>query len=78
MKKKVFSLAILALSGTMMLNSCIGSYALFNKLVSWETRATNSKFVNAILGFIVYILAFNIARSRGDRSGVTMSNVRFQ
>jgi rod shape-determining protein MreD len=33
---------------------------------------------NAILGFIVYILAFNIARSRGDRSGVTMSNVRFQ
>ena len=53
MKKKVFSLAILALSGTMMLNSCIGSYALFNKFVSWETRATNSKFVNAILGFII-------------------------
>ena len=33
---------------------------------------------NAILGFIVYILAFNLARGRGDRSGVTMSNVRFQ
>ena len=50
-------LAVLALSGTMMFQSCIGSYALFNKLVHWETRATNSKYVNAILGFIITPIA---------------------
>lgn len=32
---------------------------------------------DAILGLIVYLLAFNATRGRHDRSGVTMSNIRF-
>lgn len=32
---------------------------------------------DSILGLIVYVLAFHVARGRSDRSGVTMSNVRF-
>ncbi|MCI6159955.1 MAG: DUF3332 domain-containing protein [Prevotellaceae bacterium] len=53
MKRKIFNVAFLLMAGGMVLNSCIGSYTLFNKFAKWETRATDSKFLNAIIGVLL-------------------------
>ena len=31
------------------MSSCVGSFALFNKLARWNKHATNSKFLNEII-----------------------------
>ena len=37
-----------------MYSSCyVGQYGLFNKYVNWQTNMTGSKFVNAIVAFII-------------------------
>ena len=43
-----------------MFSSCIGSYSLFNKFTSWELRMTKSKFVNAIIGFVINIVCIPV------------------
>ncbi len=53
MKKISFKVVVCLLAGMLMFNSCIGSYSLFNKYAKWETHMTSSKYVNAILGFIL-------------------------
>lgn len=48
MKAIKTSIICCALSG-LTLTSCIGSYALFNKVRSWNEQATGSKFLNELI-----------------------------
>ena len=48
-----FKVATLLLAGALMTNSCIGSFSLFNKYADWVSNATGSKFLNAIIGFVL-------------------------
>lgn len=54
MKKSMKLFAALSLAGTMLLSSCIGSFALFNRLLDWNKGLSN-KAVNEVV-----FLAFNI------------------
>ncbi|MBQ9654540.1 MAG: DUF3332 domain-containing protein [Prevotella sp.] len=60
MKKINVKVAAWLLLGCMATSSCIGSFSLFNKLTSWETHMTDSKFVNAIVGFVINIVAIPV------------------
>ena len=60
MKKISLKVATCLLAGCFMFSSCIGSYKLFNKFTSWELRMTNSKFVNAIIGFVIDIVCIPV------------------
>lgn len=52
MKKKYFTVAaIIAFAGSILFSSCIGPFALSNKLLAWNQNIDN-KFVNAII-FVV-------------------------
>ena len=56
MKKKYLGMAIaLTLAGSMMFSSCIGSFRLSNKLMSWN-QTIGSKFVNGLVFFAFWIL----------------------
>lgn len=56
MKKKYLSIAlVLTLSSSMLFSSCIGSFSLTNKLLSWDQRVGN-KFVNELVFFAFWIL----------------------
>ena len=56
MKKKHLILAtVVALSASMMMQSCIGSFALFNKVKSWNEHV-GDKFVNEIVFVAMWIL----------------------
>lgn len=56
MKKRFLSVAIVAaLCGSMLMTSCIGSFALTNKLLSWN-RSIGNKFVNEVVFFAFWIL----------------------
>ena len=35
------------------LNSCIGSFGLFNKVLSWNKTATNNKFLNELIFILI-------------------------
>lgn len=56
MKKKFFTVAVvLALAGSLLSSSCIGSFALSNKLLAWN-KQVGSKFVNELVFFAFWIL----------------------
>lgn len=56
MKKKYLSVAIvMALIGSIMSTSCIGSFSLTNKLLSWN-QSIGNKFVNEVVFFAFCIL----------------------
>lgn len=56
MKKKYLSVAIVGcLCGSMMMSSCIGSFALTSKLLSWNRQVSN-KFVNELVFFAFWVL----------------------
>ncbi len=56
MKKKYFTVAMaLLLSCSMLTTSCIGSFSLSNKLLSWNKQVGN-KFVNELVFFAFWIL----------------------
>lgn len=56
MKKIYLSVAIIAALGSSMLfNSCIGSFALTNKVLSWNNQV-GSKFVNELVFFAFWVL----------------------
>lgn len=60
MKKRRTSLIVaLALAGTMVFNSCIGSFALTNKLLDWN-RSLGNKWINELV-FIVISPAYGVA-----------------
>ena len=53
MKKFNLKVLTLLLAGTFAMDSCIGSYSLFNKYAEWQRTMTDSKFLNAIVGFVL-------------------------
>ena len=56
MKKKHLIIAtVVALSASMMMQSCIGSFALFNKVKSWNEQV-GDKFVNEVVFLALWIL----------------------
>ena len=56
MKKKSMIIAIVvALSASMMMQSCIGSFALYNKVKAWNDHV-GDKFVNEIVFVALWIL----------------------
>ena len=57
MKKRILNVAVLALTGSMLLSSCIGSFSLLNKFAHWEMNATSNHFINGILGIILLPVA---------------------
>ncbi len=56
MKKRYLSVAIVAtLCGSMLMTSCIGSFSLTNKLLTWN-KGIGNKFVNEVVFFAFWIL----------------------
>lgn len=56
MKRKYFTVATIMLAcGCLMTTSCIGSFALTNKLLSWNKQVGN-KFVNELVFFAFWVL----------------------
>lgn len=54
-KKQLIMATVVALSASMMMQSCIGSFALFNKVKSWNDHV-GDKFVNEIVFVAMWIL----------------------
>ena len=54
-KKKLIIATIVALSASMMMQSCIGSFALFNKVKDWNDHV-GDKFVNELVFVAMWIL----------------------
>jgi hypothetical protein len=55
MKRRFVSVAAVALAGTLMFSSCIGSFSLFNKVLAWNQTIDN-KFVNEVVFFAMWIV----------------------
>ncbi len=56
MRKRYISVALVtALAGSMLFTSCIGSFALTNKLLAWN-KQIGSKFVNELVFFAFWIV----------------------
>lgn len=54
MKKRFFTVAtIVAVSGSLLFSSCIGSFAMSNKLLAWNKTLADNNFVNAIVFFLL-------------------------
>ena len=54
-KKYLIVAAVVALSASMMMQSCIGSFALFNKVKNWNEHV-GDKFVNEIVFVAMWVL----------------------
>ena len=54
-KKQLIIATVVALSASMMMQSCIGSFALFNKVKSWNDHV-GDKFVNELVFVAMWIL----------------------
>lgn len=55
MKKRYLSIAVATLLAGSMLTSCIGSFSLTNKLLSWNNQVS-TKFVNELVFFAFWII----------------------
>ena len=53
MFKKSLKTIVLFLTATILFNSCIGSFGLFNKLLGWNKNVTGSKFLNELLFILI-------------------------
>lgn len=60
MKKISLKVATCLVAGCFLFSSCIGSYSLFNKYTKWETQMTGSKYLNAIIGFVLDIVCIPV------------------
>ena len=54
-KKHLIIATVVALSASMMMQSCIGSFALFNKVKNWNDHV-GDKFVNEVVFLAMWIL----------------------
>lgn len=50
--KGIKTMVSLLVAATLM-SSCVGSFALFNKLAQWNKHATKSKFINEIIFLVI-------------------------
>ncbi len=56
MKKKYLSVAlVVALAGSLLTTSCIGSFSLTNKLLDWN-KSIGNKFVNEVVFFAFWVV----------------------
>ncbi len=55
MKKKLFSVCAILVAGSLMFSSCIGSFGLSNKVLTWNQQV-GSKFVNELVFIGFWIL----------------------
>lgn len=46
-------IACLMMAGTITLSSCIGSFGLFNNVLSWNKRLSKNKFLNELVFFVL-------------------------
>lgn len=53
---KKISWTLMVVGAAFMLNSCLGSYAAFNNLRSWNQSVSNNKFVNNLLFWGMWIV----------------------
>ena len=53
MYNKTLKTVIGLLVGVCLMSSCIGSFGLFNKMLSWNKNATNSKFLNELIFLVI-------------------------
>jgi len=61
MKKISLKVMTVLLAGSMMCSSCmVGSFSLFNKYAEWQTNMTSSKFVNAIVGYVLGAICYPV------------------
>lgn len=66
MKKRYMSLAVAALlGGSLMLNSCIGSFSLTHSVLNWN-KQVGSKFVNELVFFAFWVLPVYEVTSLAD------------
>ena len=73
MKRKGLKTAVCLMTGTVLMSSCVGSFAMFNKLASWNKRATDSKFLNELI-FIVISPAYAFA---GMADALVLNTIEF-
>lgn len=55
-KSKMATVFALILSGSIVFSSCLGSFALFNKVKDWNMTITDNKFVNELVFFAFHIV----------------------
>lgn len=61
MKKISLKVMTLLIAGSLMCSSCmVGSFGLFNKYRDWQTHMTSSKFVNAIVAYVLGAICYPI------------------
>lgn len=53
MKKKLINVSIALALGAITLNSCIGSFGLFNSVLSWNKGLSSNKFVNELVFVLI-------------------------
>lgn len=53
MYNKTLKTLILALTGSFLMSSCIGSFSLFNKVLSWNKDATGNKFLDELIFLVI-------------------------
>lgn len=53
MCNKTFKSLLFALIGACLMSSCVGSFGLFNKLLSWNKQATGNKFLNELIFLVI-------------------------
>lgn len=53
MKKVSLKVAVFLLIAALGMNSCIGSFSLFNQYAEWQRTMSNNKYINAIIGFVL-------------------------
>ena len=53
MNNRLTKLFIVAMICAVSFNSCIGSFSLFNKFAHWNANATDSKYLNAVIGLLL-------------------------
>lgn len=63
MKKTITALAMAAALGT---TSCVGPYNAFNSVASWNSRVSDSKFLNELVYIGMYIIPVYGIASLGD------------
>lgn len=59
MKMKTMKATLCLVAAGLLCSSCVGSFAMFNALASWNKTATKSKFLNEII-FLVISPAYGI------------------
>lgn len=53
MKIKHLKVSAIVMTGCLVVSSCVGSFQLTHKLAMWNTRATDTKFLNEIIFLLI-------------------------